>query len=108
MSHSVKKEILFGKVNIQKGVASEINAILEENASLFIEKSKTSKVVQNITFNNNIEAPIEKGAVIGEITYSLDNKVIKKVNIIASDSVSKLNLVNMTTSLYDKWFKLLR
>ena len=36
------------------------------------------------------------------------NKVIKKVNIIASDTVSKLTLVNMTTTLYNTWFNLLR
>lgn len=104
----VKRAISFGKVNIQKGVTSEINAILEEDASLFIEKAKSSQVIQNISFNDSLQAPIEKGAIIGEATYSLDNKVIKKVNIIASDTVSKLTLVNMTTTLYNTWFNLLR
>lgn len=95
-------------MSVQKGVSSEINALLEEDASLFIEKAKSSKVVQNISFSDTIQAPIEKGAVIGEATYSLDNKVIKKVNIIASDTVNKLTLVNMTTTLYNTWFNLLR
>lgn len=99
---------VIGKVSIQKGVLSEINAIMEDDATLFIEKAKSSKVVQNISFNDRIEAPIEKGSVIGEITYSLDDKVIKKVNLVASETVSKLTLVNLTTTLYDTWFKLLR
>ena len=99
---------VIGKVSIQKGVLSEINAIMEDDSTLFIEKAKSSKVVQNISLNDRIEAPIEKGSVIGEITYSLDDKIIKKVNLVASETVSKLTLVNLTTTLYDTWFKLLR
>ncbi len=99
---------MYGKVAVQKGITNEINAILEEDASLFTQKSNSSKVVQNISFSENLEAPIEKGAVIGEATYSVDNKVLKKVNIVASDTVKKLNLVNMTTNLYNSWFNLLR
>ncbi len=99
---------MFGKVTVQKGVTSEVNAILEENASMFIEKAKSSKVTQNVTLSERIEAPIEKGSVIGEITYSVDNEVIKKVNIVASDTIKKINLINMTTNLYNCWFNLMR
>lgn len=99
---------IVGHVNIDKGVSSQINAILEENASLFIEKSKSSQIIQNISFKDTIEAPIEHGAIIGEATYTLDNQVLKKINIVASDTVNKLNLVNMTTNLYNNWFNLLR
>lgn len=103
-----KKEILFGKVTVEKGVTSEIDALLEEDASFFIQKSKSSQIVQNISFKDTIEAPIEKGEVIGEVTYSLDDKVIKKVNVIASDTVKRLNLINMTTNVYNNWLNLLR
>lgn len=99
---------MFGKVSVEKGVSSEISALLEENASMFIQKSKSSQIVQNISFKDNVEAPIEKGTVIGEVTYSLDDKVIKKVNIIASDTVKRLNLINMATNVYNNWLNLLR
>ncbi len=102
------KEIQYGKVKIEKGVVAEINAVLEENASMFIEKSKSSKVIQNISFNEKLEAPVQKGSIIGEVTYSVDDKVVKKVNIIAEEEVKKLNLINMTTNLYETWFNLLR
>lgn len=102
------KEILFGTANVEKGVSSQVNVVLEDDASFFIEKSKYNQIVQNISFDNNIEAPIEEGAIIGEITFTLDNNVISKVNLVASDTVKKLNLVNMTTELYYIWFNLLR
>ena len=64
--------------------------------------------MQNISFRENISAPIEKGTIIGEATFSVENEIVKKVNVVASESVGKLNLVNMTTTLFNDWFKLMR
>lgn len=99
---------VMGNVTVEKGVISKINAVMEEDASFFIEKAKSSKITQNVSFKETIDAPIEKGEVIGEVSYSVDGEVIKKVNIVASESVKKFNIVNMTTNLYCEWFNLLR
>lgn len=53
-----------GTLPIEKGVEPSVDAILSENASFFIKKSKSSNVVQNVTFKENLEAPIEKGQII--------------------------------------------
>lgn len=108
ISPLAQKMMLFGIVNVHKGVSNSINAVLAENASLFIEKSKSNSVVQNVTYKENIEAPIEKGEILGEATYSIDDNIIKKINIVAGDTVPRLNLINMTTNIYTNWFKLLR
>lgn len=100
--------MLFGNVAVEKGVTNKLDAILENDASFFIEKANSSKVTQNVSFSQTLEAPIEKGSIIGTVTYSIDNKVIHSVNIVASDTVKKVNLVNMGTNLYDNWFNLLR
>lgn len=97
-----------GTLTINKGVTPSINAVLAENASFFIKKSKSSNVAQNVTFKENLEAPINKGDVVGTVTYTLDGDVIKTINIVASDDVRKINLINMSMSVYENWFKLLR
>lgn len=102
------KVIFFGSLNVEKGVTSSVNGILAENASFFIKKSKSSNVVQSINFRENLEAPIEKGEVIGSVTYTLDNEVIKNINIVAEDSVKKISLINMTLNVYENWFNMLR
>lgn len=91
-----------GTLNIEKGITSSVDAILSENASFFIKKSKSSNVTQNITFRDNLEAPIEHGEVLGTVTYTLDGEVIKNINIIAKDNVKKINLFNMTENVYRK------
>lgn len=56
--------MLFGTLDVQKGVVSTVNAILAEDASFFIKKSKSSQVVQNVSFKENLEAPIAEGETI--------------------------------------------
>lgn len=102
------KNDVIGTLDVEKGVTSSVNAILSENASFFIKKSKSSNVVQNVTFKENLEAPIEKGEVLGTVTYTLDNEVIKSINIIAEENVKRLNIFNMLTNVYGNWFSLLR
>lgn len=99
---------IVGNLNVKKGVTSSIDAVLSENASFFIKKTKSSNVVQNVNFKENLEAPIEKGETIGTVTYTLDNEVIKTINIVANDTVKKLNLLNMTSIVCENWFNILR
>lgn len=103
-----KKDDIVGIVKVQKGMSSEIKAVLEEDASLFIEKSKSSQVVQNISLSDTLEAPIEKGVVIGQVTYSVGDKVVKTVNVVANQKVEKLNFITMTTNLLNDWFRMMR
>ncbi|MDE5830662.1 MAG: hypothetical protein K2H53_03120, partial [Clostridia bacterium] len=76
------KEIVFGNLNVEKGVTGTVNAILSEDASFFIKKSKSSNVIQNVTFRENLEAPIKKDEVLGTVTYTLDDEIIKQIDIV--------------------------
>jgi len=107
MSFGNKGDIL-GNLEVKKGVSTSVNAILSEDASFFIKKSRSSNVTQSITFKENLEAPIEKGEIIGTATYSLENEVLKTINLVSDSSVKRLNLLNLTTNVYGNWFKMLR
>lgn len=100
--------MLFGTLNVEKGVVSSVDAVLAENASFFIKKSKSGNVAQNVTFKENLEAPIEEGEIIGTMTYMLDDEVIKTIDIVANTSVKKLNLLNMASNVFGNWSNLLR
>ena len=105
---SEKRVIQFGISKVEKGIVSELKALLEEDATLFVKKAESSQIIQNISFNNQLEAPIEQNAVMGEATYSVGDNVVKKINIVADRSINKMNFINMTTNLLNEWFKLLR
>lgn len=102
------KEIVFGNLPVTKGVTSSVNAILAKDASFFIKKTKSSSVVQNVTFKDNLEAPIEKGDVIGKVEYTLEGEVIQSIDIIAENGVKKMTLINVMGNLYWNWFNMMR
>ncbi len=95
-------------LSIQKGVPQTVNAVLAEDASFFVKKSKSNDITQAINLRNDITAPIAKNEKIGSITYSSNGNVIKTIDIIAESDVSKLNLINMSQNIMNRWFSLLR
>lgn len=95
-------------VEINKGVVKTVNAVFSSSASVVIKKGLESSVVQNISIDKNLEAPISKGQKIGTATYTLNDKVVATVDILANDDIKKIGLFNVANSLYSKWFNLIR
>ena len=103
-----KKDDTIKKINVDKGITSSVDAILESDSGCIIPKGKLNSIETNIKLDEIISAPITQGQKIGEISYSIDGKEISKVNIIAKEDVKKLNLINMCTRTIENWFTLLR
>lgn len=103
-----KKDDIVKMVNVDKGITTSVDAILENGSGCLIKKGKSKAISTDIKLNDNISAPVSKGQILGEITYSIDNEQISKVNIIAKEDVKKLNLINMSARTIESWFTLLR
>ena len=102
------KNDIIQTVTVNKGVKYSVDAILKNDAGTLIEKGKESQVSQSIELNNNIEAPINKGSKLGQITFSLDGHNIASVDLIASSDVDKISLFTMSKKIIYSWIDLLR
>lgn len=102
------KDEIIENISVNKGVKSSIDVILEENAGTLIEKGKENQIVQNIELNDLVQAPIEKGQKLGKITFTIDGSVLSSVNLIAKESVNKINLFTMSKRVIYSWVDLLR
>lgn len=103
-----KKDSIIKKVNITKGTENELNATYKEDFGTLLKKGDDKNISQNISLSENLSAPILKNQKIGEITFSLEGKVIGCVDIIADRTIKTNGLVNMSSYLYKNWFCLLR
>lgn len=56
-----KKGDLVKSINVDKGINSNIDAILSDNAGAIIEKGQENDVEQLLTLEDNLQAPIEEG-----------------------------------------------
>ena len=103
-----KKQEVAQTVTVDKGVKRAIEIVFEEDAGVLLEKGKDKEVEQTITLDDNIKAPITAGQKVGEATYSLDGKLLTTVNLVAKESVEKINLFTITKEIVYKWIDLLR
>lgn len=94
--------------DINKGIKSKVNLVLEKDASVLVKKGDNGNITQNIIIDKNITAPIEEGDVLGKIEYNAGENKILEINLVAQENVEKNNMLNITMSLYKKWFNLCR
>ena len=52
---------------------------------------------------DSISAPIKEGDKLGEISYSLKNETIATIDIVAKDSVDKIDFPNMIKYVFKSW-----
>ena len=95
-------------ISVNKGIKENVDAIYEDNAGTIVEKSNSKRIEQNLKLEDNISSPITAGQKIGEVSFSLDGKILSTTNIIAKDNVDKINLFTMSKHVIYKWVDLLR
>lgn len=103
-----KKEDIVNTSFVNKGVTSSVDIVFNNNADILIKKGEDKNIEQSISINENITAPIEKGQKLGTATYSINGEVLASVDLVANNSVDKINLFTMTKSVVYKWIDLLR
>lgn len=95
-------------LTVNKGVIGSVDAILESSCGTLVKKGEDKNLVQNIILDDSIVAPVVKGQKLGEVSYSINGEVVGSSNIVALCDVNKIGLWNMTTFLYESWYKLIR
>lgn len=95
-------------LTVNKGVETSVDAVLESSCGALIKKGEDKSLEQNIILDDVISAPVVKGQKLGEINYSINGEIVGSSIIIAKDDVKKIGLWNMTTYLYEMWYRLIR
>ena len=103
-----KKDDVLKTINISKGIENTINAVFETNCGTLLKKGQEKDIIQSVTIDENISAPIYKGEKIGEINFSIDNNVVGTCNIVADRDVPKDTFSNVLLNVFKKWFYVLR
>lgn len=103
-----KKGDIVTSVEVSKGISTNVNAIFNSSASIIIKKGLEKNVIQNISLDQNLIAPISQGQKIGTATYTLNDEILATVDIVAETEIKKSTLFNMTTNLYLHWFNMIR
>lgn len=77
-------------VPIRNGIRSEVNVEYASDFTyLFTEPYDKSLIECQEEFLDNLEAPVQKGDVIGQITYKYNGKFMASVDITAAEDIKK-------------------
>lgn len=84
------KDMIFAPVRVKKGVKDKIEGEAKEKFSYICVKGvDPASITRTVRMTEQIEAPITAGDKIGEIVYSINEKEIGTIPIMAKESIEK-------------------
>ena len=95
-------------VEIKKGTASSVDAILENDAEVLMSNGSSKDITQEIKLDDTFTAPILEGQKLGEVEFSINGNVVSTVHLVANKSSDKLSFGSIIKFVMNKWFNMLR
>jgi D-alanyl-D-alanine carboxypeptidase (penicillin-binding protein 5/6) len=82
-----------GKAPVWKGLEREVSAGLAEDLTMTVAKGQAKSLEAAMTFEPQLTAPIQQGAVIGKVEVKLEGKVVHTANLVALQAVEEAGLL---------------
>jgi len=94
----LKKDMIVTTVSIENG-DRKLNLLATEDYSITgkDEELEDFQKTQTIKLNEGLKAPVKKGDVVGTVTYSIDGKEQKSIQLVAEEDVQSTRLVDKVT-----------
>lgn len=77
-------------VNVINGVIESLKPSIPQTESILIEKGKEGEIKQKIDLATDVAAPVEKGQILGTVTFTSGDEILGKYNLAAPESVNEL------------------
>lgn len=88
-------------IKINFGVKDELLLTDTGVSDILINKGNSTKITTEFNVPEEIEAPIIKGQIIGQLMFKANDSVVGVCDIIASESVQRINFFSAITLLYN-------
>ena len=80
------------ELDIVKGTKRKIAISAEKQLSVLLPKTAKGNITQEISFNENITAPVKKGDTLGTVTVKLGDETLGEIPITAAEDAERLTL----------------
>ena len=92
-------------VSVKNGKENNVTALSKENANILIEKQNADKVKTHINIEKNLQAPVKKGQIIGELIITSDAQTLAKIPLVSDRSVMRKGASDYFVHLLKGLFK---
>ena len=91
---------LITDVQIIKGIEDSVKPTIEPIKSLTLESGQKGKIQTEIDLATDVEAPVEKGQILGKVKFTIDGKSIAEYNLIAENAVRRLKISDIMRRMF--------
>ncbi len=92
-------------VPVKNGKEKKVTALSKESANILIEKQNTDKIKTHINIEENLQAPVKKGQIIGELIITSDTQTLVKIPLISDRNVKRKGASDYFVHLLKGLFK---
>lgn len=103
-----KKGEIVENVSVEKGSINNVNLVFENDSGVLLKKADSQEITNETIINDNIEAPISSGDILGKVNFYVNNNFIKSVSLVSQNDISKKNFINIFQIVSSNWINLLR
>jgi D-alanyl-D-alanine carboxypeptidase (penicillin-binding protein 5/6) len=101
------KNYFVDNIEIKDAINPIVAGIIKEDLPVSIPKGSIDKIDKKVYIDKEIEAPIEKGQVLGKVEYYLQGQLLGQAEIISTLDIEKIPPVTIVQWLLSKWYLLL-
>lgn len=92
-------------VPVARGMEPQVEPVLGEMPTLLLKAGEAGEVETTVTYEE-LTAPVTRGDVIGQVTYTVDGSVMAQVDITAGEDVAQVTFFGVLSHLVQALFTL--
>lgn len=89
-------------VKVKKGMLSEVPVTCKISDSLILPKGSVENLKTEFTLTDEVEAPVEKGKIVGKLVYFYSGATVDEYDIVTSESISPISFASVYKLLWQK------
>ncbi|MBC8580323.1 D-alanyl-D-alanine carboxypeptidase family protein [Zhenhengia yiwuensis] len=91
-----------GSVKVTNGKVEDVTLYVDETVILPLTEHEKETIELKKTVTDELQAPIDENQAVGKVEVICDGKVLKKVDLLASQKVDKANLLDKLKRFFQK------
>ncbi len=104
--HPSEKAIENPYIKVTHGMQTDVGTFVDINNDILIQKGKEKNIKYMVETTPELQAPIDKGQVVGKLTFLIDEEPIANFDIRTSSSVDKITFGTSFGLLLNKFFSM--
>ncbi|MCL2168718.1 MAG: D-alanyl-D-alanine carboxypeptidase [Defluviitaleaceae bacterium] len=96
---------VIGEIPVTKGVLPTVAVMVADTISNVTEKGNNTEIEKVIAMQTSVAAPVEVGAVVGEVIYTYEGEEIGRTNIVVEEAVDRAGFADMARRALEIWFR---